>query len=376
MAMNVKSTSTNPQTYELAIVGGDGIGPEVCGAALQVIKAAVGSNRVLTCIDYEAGADCYTRTGIAFPDETLEGCKKADAILHGAAGLPGVLYPDGTEAGQDFTLQLRMALDLYANVRPIKLYDGVSSALKGRGPGDIDYVIVRENTEGLYASRGGGVVLGDEVATDILMVTRKGVERIVRFAAELARSRNGAPADGVRRVTIVDKSNVLRSFALFRKIADRVMEEYPDIEVDYALTDAMAVYMIERPDTFDVVVTENFVGDLLSDLGAATIGGMGMAAAAEIGDRFGYFQASHGTAPDIAGKGIANPIGTILSGAWMLEWLGQKNNDNFLIEAANRIRRSTSSTLISGDALTTDTGGTASTADCVKAIIDSLAHDG
>ena len=151
--MNVKSTSTNPQTYELAIVGGDGIGPEVCGAALQVIKAAVGSNRVLTCIDYEAGADCYTRTGIAFPDETLEGCKKADAILHGAAGLPGVLYPDGTEAGQDFTLQLRMALDLYANVRPIKLYDGVSSALKGRGPGDIDYVIVRENTEGLYASR-------------------------------------------------------------------------------------------------------------------------------------------------------------------------------------------------------------------------------
>ena len=215
-------------------------------------------------------------------------------------------------------------------------------------------------------------MLGDDVATDTLMITKKGVERIVRFAAELARSRNGAPADGVRRVTIVDKSNVLRSFALFRKIANQVMAEYPDIEVDYALTDAMAIYMIERPDTFDVVVTENFVGDLLSDLGAATIGGMGMAAAAEIGDRFGYFQASHGTAPDIAGKGIANPVATILSGAWMLEWLGQKNNDDFMIEAGNRIRTATSGALKSGSALTTDLGGTARTGDCVEAICKAL----
>jgi 3-isopropylmalate dehydrogenase len=373
--MNMSKNQNAPSEYNLAIVGGDGIGPEVCDAALQVIKAAVGSERTLNCVEYEAGADCYTRTGIAFPAETLEGCRQADAILHGAAGLPGVLYPDGTEAGQDFTLQLRMALDLYANVRPIKLYDGVRSALVGRQPGDIDYVIVRENTEGLYASRGGGVVLGDEVATDTLMVTRKGVERIVRFAAELARTRNGAPADGVRRVTIVDKANVLRSFAFFRKVADEVMQEYPDIKIDYALTDAMSVYMIERPDTFDVVVCENFVGDLLSDLGAATIGGMGMAAAAEIGDRYGYFQASHGTAPDIAGKGIANPVATILSGAWMLEWLGQKHNDNFMVEAAARIRLGTTDALKSGAALTTDTGGTARTADCVDAICKALVEE-
>jgi 3-isopropylmalate dehydrogenase len=351
------SQETQPaKAYRLAIVGGDGIGPEVCQAALFIIKAAVGSHRELICRDYDAGADCYQKTGIAFPVETLEGCRNADAILHGAAGLPGVLYPDGTEAGQDFTLQLRNALDLYANIRPIRLYEGVTSSLRNFEPGQIDYVYVRENTEGLYASRGGGVVLGEDVATDIMMMTRKGVERIVRYAAELSRKRNGAPRDGVKRVTIVDKSNVLRSFAFFRKVADQVMEEYPDIEVSYALTDAMSVHMLERPDTFDVVVSENFVGDLLSDLGAATIGGMGMSAAAEIGDTHGYFQASHGTAPTIAGKGIANPIATILSGAWMLEWLGQKHQDIFLVETADRIREATSLALKSGRGRTVDLG--------------------
>lgn len=364
--------TNTPPSYNLTIVGGDGIGPEVCKAALDVVKAAVGSERELICTDYEAGADCYTKTGIAFPKETLEACKSADAVLHGAAGLPGVLYPDGTEAGQDFTLQLRNELDLYANVRPIKLYDGVTSALRNFGPGSIDYVIVRENTEGLYASRGGGIVLGDDVASDLMVITRKGVERIVRTAAELARSRNGAPRDGVKRVTIVDKSNVLRSFALFRKIANEVMEDYPDIEVDYALTDAMSVYMIERPDTFDVVVSENFVGDLLSDLGAATVGGMGMSAAAELGDGRGYFQASHGTAPDIAGQGIANPVATILSGAYMLEWLGKEHDDAYLATCAENIRQATSAALVSGAAKTKDVGGDAGTQACVEAIIKEL----
>ncbi|NQV99890.1 MAG: isocitrate/isopropylmalate dehydrogenase family protein [Rhodospirillales bacterium] len=371
--MTPTETANRPPAYNLTIVGGDGIGPEVCQAALDVVKAAVGSARTLTCSDFEAGADCYTRTGIAFPKETLEACRSAHAILHGAAGLPGVLYADGTEAGQDFTLQLRNELDLYANVRPIKLYAGVTSALRRFEPGSIDYVIVRENTEGLYASRGGGVVLGDEVATDLMVITRKGVERIVRYAAELARTRNGAPSDGVKRVTIVDKSNVLRSFAFFRKVADEVMADYPDIETDYALTDAMSVYMIERPDTFDVVVSENFVGDLLSDLGAATVGGMGMSAAAELGDGHGYFQASHGTAPDIAGKGIANPVATILSGACMLEWLGHRHDDDYLITCAENIRRATSAALISGAARTRDVGGEARTADCVEAICKALA---
>jgi 3-isopropylmalate dehydrogenase len=370
--MNASDQTNTPPSYSLAIVGGDGIGPEVCRAALDVVKAAVGLERTLLCTDFDAGADCYTQTGIAFPEETLKGCRDADAILHGAAGLPGVLYPDGTEAGQDFTLQLRNALDLYANVRPIKLYEGVTSALRNFEPGQIDYVYVRENTEGLYASRGGGVVVGDEVASDLMVMTKKGVERIVRFACETARKRNGAPRDGVKRVTIVDKSNVLRSMAFFRKMADRVMEEYPDIEVDYALTDAMSVYMLERPDTFDVVVSENFVGDLLSDLGAATIGGMGMSAALEIGDNHGYFQASHGTAPDIAGKGIANPVATILSGASMLEYLGHKHDDSFMVKAAERVRAATSAALKSGEARTVDLGGRAGTKASADAIINAL----
>ncbi len=370
--MRQSEKSNTPPSYKLAIVGGDGIGPEVCQAALNVVKTALGVERILDCTEYHAGADCYTRTGVAFPSETLEGCRNADAILHGAAGLPGVVYPDGTEAGQDFTLQLRVALDLYANVRPIKLYEGVTSALRRFEPGQIDYVILRENTEGLYASRGGGVVVGDEAAADTMMITRKGVERIVRFACEVARTRKGAPRDGVRRVTIVDKSNVLRSFAFFRKVADEVMRDYPDIEVDYALTDAMSVYMIERPDTFDVVVCENFVGDLLSDLGAATVGGMGMSAAAEIGDDFGYFQASHGTAPDIAGKGIANPVATILSAAEMLDWLGRRHDDPFMNLAAERIRVATSASLISGEGLAADVGGTANTEQCVAAICKAL----
>lgn len=361
-----------PPAYSLAVVGGDGIGPEVCEAALDVVKAAVGADRRLDVERYDAGADCYLKTGVAFPDETLAGCRAADAVLHGAAGLPGVLYPDGTEAGQDFSLKIRPALDLYANVRPIRLYEGVVSPLRGFEPGQIDYVYIRENTEGLYASRGGGVSVGEEAVADMMMMTRRGVERIVRFAAELAMTRNGAPRDGVKRVTIVDKSNVLRSFAFFRRIAEGVLAEYPEIEVDYALTDAMSVYMLERPDTFDVVVSENFVGDLLSDLGAATIGGMGMSAAGEVGDKHGYFQASHGTAPDIAGKGVANPIATILSAAYMLEWLAGEHGDAYLADAADRIRRATSAALVSGAGRTQDIGGTARTQDCRDAIVDAL----
>ena len=161
------------KTYEIAVVHGDGIGPEVCQAAIDVLKATSLSN-ALNFVEYQAGANQYLKSGTAFPDETYHGCKKADAILHGAAGLPGVTYPDGTETGIEFGLQLRFRLDLFANVRPIKLRPGITSCLRGRKAGDIDYVILRENTEGLYAARGNGVILRDEVAVDSLVVTRKG----------------------------------------------------------------------------------------------------------------------------------------------------------------------------------------------------------
>ena len=289
-----------------------------------------------------------------------------------AAGLPGVLYADGTEAGQDFTLLLQKELDLYANIRPICLFDGIEGPLRNFKLGEIDYIIVRENTEGLYASRGGGTIVGDDVSTDTLVITRKGVERIVRTAAELSRQRNGAPRDGKRRVTVVAKSNVLRSFAFFRKVATEVMAGYPDIEVDYALTDAMSVHMIERPDFYDVVVCENFVDDLLSDLGAATVGGMGLGAAAELGDGKGYFQSSHGTAPEIAGKGIANPVANVLSGASMLTWLGNEKNDGDLQSAGLRIEKAVKSALANGSAQTPDIGGTATIKQATAAIRTAL----
>ncbi len=364
--------NNNKKQYMIAVVPGDGIGPEVCAAAVQVVKAATRGCSQLTFSEFEAGANCYERCGDAFPVDSQQACLDADAVLHGAAGLPGVLYPDGTEAGQDFSMKIRASLDLYANVRPIRLIEGVDSPLKRFGPGDIDYVFVRENTEGMYAARSGGNLLHDEIASDTMIITRAGTERVVRKAAELARQRNGAPRDGKRRVTIVDKSNVLRSFAFFRRVAEETLADYPDIEIDYAIVDAMTVHMVERPDSFDVIVCENLLGDILSDLGAATIGGLGMAASGEMGDRHGYFQASHGTAPDIAGKGIANPLATILSGAMMLDWLGSRHDDAPLTRAGEKIRTAVGRVLTEGQSVTGDLAGSASTVQCADAVCAAL----
>ena len=260
-------------TYEICVVHGDGIGPEVGSATVRVLEAAFGGTLPLHFSEHPAGAQHFLKTGESFPRETFEACRAADAILHGAAGMPGVVHPDGTEAGLDFTLTLRSKLDLYANVRPIKLLPGVRSPL--RDAGAIDYVIVRENSEGLYAARAAGTLLRGEVAVDPLVQTRSGIERIVHFAFELARSRGGAPRDGRRRVTCCDKANVLRSYAFFRSVFDEVAAQYPDVEAEHVLIDAITVHLINRPSHYDVIVTENMFGDITSDLGAATIGGMG-----------------------------------------------------------------------------------------------------
>jgi 3-isopropylmalate dehydrogenase len=360
------------ETYEIAVVHGDGIGPEVCQAAIDVLKAAAPKG-VLRFVEYQAGAEEYRRSGDAYPDKAFQGCKAADAILHGAGGLPDVTYPDGVEAGADFGLKTRFRLDLYANIRPIRLYTGVQSRLRDRKAGEIDYVIVRENTEGLYAARGGGVSLRGELAADTLIVTRKGVERVCRVAFELARKRSGAPRDGKRRVTCCDKSNVLRSYAFFRKVFDEVAALYPDIEADYALADAMTVHLIERPDFYDVIVTENMFGDIISDLAAATVGGMGMSPSRELGDAHGFFQAAHGSAPTIAGKGIANPYGSILSAASMLTWLGERHHDERLPRAGRAVERAVESALAeAGKYLTVDLGGSAKTRDIVDGVIHHL----
>jgi 3-isopropylmalate dehydrogenase len=356
----------------IAVVQGDGIGPEVCSAAISVLRAVPGLADKLDFREYPAGAGHYRDAGDAFPEATFLGCKAADAILHGAAGLPGVTYPDGTEAGIDFGLQLRFRLDLYANLRPIKLYPGIVSPLRRFAPGQIDYVILRENTEGLYAARDGGTVLRGEVASDTMLITRKGVERISRAAFELARRRNGALRDGKRRVTLCDKANVLRSYAFMRRVFDEVAAAYPDIEADYSYVDAMTVHLVERPDFYDVIVTENMFGDIISDLAAVTVGGMGMSPSGETGDRHGFFQASHGSAPTIAGKNIANPHGTILSAALMLRWLGERRADRSLTDAAGAVERAVASVLASGAGLTRDLGGAASTTEAARLVSEQV----
>ncbi|MDF3851050.1 isocitrate/isopropylmalate dehydrogenase family protein [Achromobacter denitrificans] len=358
-------------TYEIATIDGDGIGPEVCQSAITVLKEACGAD-LLAFSSHDGGADHYVKSGHVLPDDTYAACKAADAILHGAAGMPGVTYPDGTEVGNDLHLRLRFRLDLYANVRPIRLYQGVDSPLKHFKPGQIDYVIVRENTEGLYASRGGGIVLRDEVATDTIVVTRKGIERVARFSFDLARQRKGAPRDGKRRVTVCDKANILRTYAFFRGVCDDVAAAYPDVEIDYAYADAITVHMLKRPDFYDVIVAENMFGDIISDLGAATIGGMGLSPSAELGDTHGLFQGAHGSAPDIAGQNAASPLATILSGALMLRWLGDKHGDAALTDSAQRIELAVESVLAQGDHVPRDLGGTASCTDMTQAVCRAL----
>jgi 3-isopropylmalate dehydrogenase len=308
--------------YRVVVIAGDGIGPEVVDATLPVLAAAAAAHGVRLEIDNrQAGAGCYRESGQAMSGETFAACRDADAVLKGPVGLPDVRLPDGVEAGLLGGV-LRRGLDLFANLRPIRLLPGVVSPLAGRRAGGIDYAIVRENTEGLYIARGLGVATADAVA-DTMLITRRGCERVARFAFDLARAGGGAPRDHVRRVTCVDKANVLRGYAFFRAVVSEVAAGYPDVEVEYRYVDAMAQALVLEPDRFDVVVCENFIGDILSDLGGATVGGLGFCPSGNIGERGAYFEPIHGSAPGIAGSDLANPIATILSGAMLLDHLGE-----------------------------------------------------
>jgi len=357
-------------TLKITVLPGDGIGPEVMAEAIRVLRA-VEERFASFNMDFEfhdASVARYSRTGVAMPEETFKACQAADATLLGAMGIPEVRLPDGTEVQPEIVLRLRFALDLYAGVRPVKYYEGVTSRLMDPR---IDYVVMRENTEGLIGARGGGSVYHDQVATDTMVITRYGTEKIVRASAKLAQAR--AKKFGRRgKVTCVDKSNILRSYAFFRKVYDEVMAEYPDLEKDYAYTDAMTINQILWPERYDVVVTENAFGDILSDLGPATIGGMGMAPSGDIGDRHAVFQPSHGSAPTIAGKGIANPIATILSAAMMLDWLGERYPKVQLKEAAEVIDGAVAAFLRKREGLTADIGGNGSTSSTGSGIVKEI----
>jgi len=356
--------------YQIAVLPGDGVGPEVVAESVKVLQALSTAfpSLKLSFQEHPAGANCYLQQGTDLPDATLEACREADAVLFGSAGDPNVRFKDGTEIAPQLTL--RFLLDLYAGIRPIRTFPGVPALLAGNPP--IDYVIIRENTEGLYASRGAGVRVGNETAVDNMVITRHGTERIARYAFELAATRNGAPRDGKRRVTCVDKSNVLKSQAFFREIFNEVGEDFADIERDYAYVDAYTVYQVRKPDFYDVVVAENMFGDIISDLAAATIGGMGLAPSGDVGDKHGIFQPSHGTAPDIAGQGIANPIGQILSAGMMLRWLGQRNGDTDALSAADVVDAAVADVLLDTAHHTPDLGGSARTPEVGDAIVDSI----
>src|SRR5690554_3322725 len=360
--------------YEIAVLPGDGIGPEIVDEGIKVLKAVEEAYPDLKFdfTTYEASAALYARTGVALPQEVYEACEKADAIFFGSMGLPEVRLPDGTEVAGEVIFKLRFGLDLYAGIRPIKLYPHVKFPLKDRAAGSIDYVIMRENVEGLYASRGGGNILRNEVSTDTTIITRKGTEKIVKYAFEWAKLRDGAPVDGKKKVTCVDKSNVLRSYAFFRKVYDDVAEGYPEIERDYAYIDAMTLWQVQRPETFDVVVAENMFGDIISDLGAGTVGSMGMAPSADVGDKYGLFQPAHGSAPTIAGQGIANPFAQILSGSMMLNWLGMQRKDENALKAAKSIDQAVYRVLNEDRLLTGDIGGNASTKEVGDAVAERI----
>lgn len=327
------------KSLRLAVIPGDGIGPELIASALAVLDRVCALDGIeLTSFEEPAGAGYYRLHGRPIAPGALERLREADGVLKGPVGLPDVRQPDGTEGGLLGGV-LRTGLDTFANVRPVRLVPGVDSALRALAHG-IDYVVVRENTEGLYLSRGAGVVARD-AASDQMMITRSGTERVVRYAFETAARRQGAPADGVRRVTCVDKSNVLRSFAFFRKVFDEVAAGYPGIEAEHLYADAAAAALVTRPGHFDVLVMENFLGDILSDLGAATAGGLGMCGSANIGADAAYFEPIHGSAPDIAGRDRANPASQVLSLALLLEHAGHDTS-------ARRIRKAVDAVFAEG----------------------------
>ncbi len=360
------------EPYQIATLPGDGIGPEIMQAGLAVLRAVESPQLRFEFTAHPFGADHFRKTGEMLPPRVIDACRKADAIYLAAIGLPEVRLADGTEVQPQIVVGLRKELDLYAAVRPIRLYKGVTSVLADVGRG-IDFVILRENTEGLFASFNGGGSIKDEVATDTMVITRKGTERIARYAFHLARRRRGRPLDGKTVVTCVDKANVFRSLAFFRSVFDRVAAENADIAHEHVLVDAMCVHLLQNPAAFDVLVMENMLGDILSDLGAGLVGGLGLGPSAEIGDAQALFQPSHGSAPQLAGRNIANPLAMILSAAMMLDWLGEKHGDAAAASAARHIEAAVEHVLQAGKHLTPDLGGTAGTDEAAQAVIAALA---
>jgi 3-isopropylmalate dehydrogenase len=352
----------------IAVLGGDGIGPEVMAPALEVLRKIEATTELrFHFTEAPAGANHYRETGTSMPESTVRLCEEADAILLGACGLPSVRYPDNTEIAPQ--IELRFHFDLYAGVRPARLIPGVPSPIVGAEQRGIDLVVIRESTEGLFASMGKGVVTNDE-ARETMLITRRTSERLFEFSFRLAERRKARGRVG-GGLTCVDKANVFKAFAFFRGIFDETAKRHPSVRADHLYIDACSALLVKCPWDFDVLVTENMFGDILSDLAAGVIGGMGMAPSADIGDRYAVFQPCHGTAPDIMGQGKANPTAMILSVAMMLDWLADKHGLESAMDAGERIERAVDKAYADG-IKPIEFGGSDGTANITKAVLAAL----
>lgn len=336
--MDQKETSEGGKdimkTYKIAVIPGDGTGPEVVREGVKVLDTV--SDRYGFKLEfnyYDFGGDRYLRTGETLPDGAIDELRGYQAIYLGAIGHPDV-KPGILEKG--ILLRLRFELDQYINLRPVKLYPGVDCPLKDKGPDDIDFVVVRENTEGLYAGAGGVLKKGtpDEVAVQESINTRKGVERCIRFAFDYCKKRNKD-----KKLTLCGKTNVLTyAFDLWERVFYEVAKEYPDIKADYAHVDAITMWFVKNPEWFDVIVTDNMFGDIITDLGAMIQGGMGIAAGGNINpEGVSMFEPIGGSAPKYKGQNVINPLAAICAGGMMLEYLGEKEAGETVEKAVKEV---------------------------------------
>ena len=323
-AVSTKGTTSRPKakrtSYKVAVIGGDGTGPEVVREGLKVLHAVAKKHDFkLEFVNYDLGGERYKKTGEILPDTVLDELRGTDAIFLGAIGHPDV-KPGILEKG--LLLRLRFELDQYINLRPVKLYPNVETPLANKKPEDIDFVVVRENTEGLYAGAGGFLRRGSphEVALQDSINTRMGAERCLRYAFEYTKKRNQK-----KTLTLCGKTNVLTyAFDLWERTFHEVAKEYPDIKTDYAHVDATCMWMVKNPEWFDVIVTDNMFGDIITDLGAMIQGGMGIAAGGNLNpEGVSMFEPIGGSAPKYTGKNAINPLAAICAGAMLLEEIGQ-----------------------------------------------------
>jgi len=356
--------------FNIALIPGDGIGAEVTGAAVDVLNLV--EQRIggftLQYDELYMGAKCYQETGVDMSGETLEAIRVADAILLGAIGLPSIRFPNGTEISPH--LKVREELGLYCGVRPTKAYPNSPRRLADKRAENIDLIIIRECSEGLFYTQGRGEVINDHEAREILRITRPTCEKLFDQSFEIARIRKQKGGHG--KVTCVDKANVFIAYAFFRKIFDERAVNFPDIEADYNYVDAQALDLIRKPWDFDVLVAENMFADILSDLAGGLVGGMGMAPCAEIGDNHALFQPAHGSAPDIAGQDKANPLATILSASMMLDWLGTRSGNDSMLSAARLIEDAVWKSFADNRLLPIELGGIHGTSETTNIILETI----